>query len=142
METMQTRKLGNSGLEVSALGLGCMGLSFGLGPAVDRGEAVKLIRAAVERGVTFFDTAEAYGPYTNEEVVGEALAPFRDRMVIATKFGFKDASPQIGLDSRPQHIRDVAEASLKRLNTDRIDLTSTGSTRRFRSRTWPARSGT
>jgi aryl-alcohol dehydrogenase-like predicted oxidoreductase len=119
---MQKRKLGNSGLEVSALGLGCMGLSFGLGPAVERGEAVKLIRAAVERGVTFFDTAEAYGPYTNEEVVGEALAPFRDQMVIATKFGFKNGSPQVGLDSRPAHIREVAEASLKRLNTDRIDL--------------------
>ena len=119
---MQKRRLGNSGLEVSALGLGCMGLSFGLGPAVDRGEAVKLIRAAVERGVTFFDTAEAYGPYTNEEVVGEALAPFRDQMVIATKFGFKNGSPQVGLDSRPAHIREVAEASLKRLNTDRIDL--------------------
>jgi len=119
---MQKRRLGNSGLEVSALGLGCMGLSFGLGPAVDRGEAVKLIRAAVERGVTFFDTAEAYGPYTNEEVVGEALAPFRDQMVIATKFGFKNGSPQDGLDSRPAHIREVAEASLKRLNTDRIDL--------------------
>ena len=119
---MQKRKLGNSGLEVSALGLGCMGLSFGLGPAVDRGEAVKLIRAAVERGVTFFDTAEAYGPYTNEEVVGEALAPFRDQMVIATKFGFKNGSPQVGLDSRPAHIREVAEASLKRLSTDRIDL--------------------
>ena len=119
---MQKRRLGNSGLEVSALGLGCMGLSFGLGPAVDRGEAVKLIRAAVERGVTFFDTAEAYGPYTNEEVVGEALAPVRDQMVIATKFGFKNGSPQDGLDSRPAHIREVAEASLKRLNTDRIDL--------------------
>lgn len=119
---MQTRKLGKSGLEVSAIGLGCMGLSFGLGPATDKQDAIKLIRAAVERGVTFFDTAEAYGPYVNEEVVGEALAPMRDQVVIATKFGFKAASPQVGLDSRPQHIRDVAEASLKRLKTDRIDL--------------------
>ena len=119
---MQKRKLGRSGLEVSAIGLGCMGLSFGLGPATDRGEAVKLIRAAFDRGVTFFDTAEAYGPFTNEEVVGEALAPFRDQVVIATKFGFKDASPQNGQDSRPEHIREVAEASLKRLRVDAIGL--------------------
>ncbi|CAN7339286.1 aldo/keto reductase [Phenylobacterium sp. LjRoot225] len=119
---MQKRKLGTSGLEVSAIGLGCMGLSFGLGPATDRQDAIKLIRAAVERGVTFFDTAEAYGPFTNEEVVGEALAPFRQDVVIATKFGFKSASPQVGLDSRPAHIREVAEAALKRLDTDVIDL--------------------
>jgi aryl-alcohol dehydrogenase-like predicted oxidoreductase len=119
---MEKRKLGNSGLEVSALGLGCMGLSFGLGPAMDKQEAIKLLRAAFERGVTFFDSAEAYGPFTNEELLGEALAPFRDEVVIATKFGFKDALPMTGTDSRPEHIRDVAEASLKRLRTDRIDL--------------------
>jgi aryl-alcohol dehydrogenase-like predicted oxidoreductase len=122
---MQKRKLGLSDLEVSALGLGCMGLSFGYGPAVDKREGVKLIRAAVERGVTFFDTAEVYGPFTNEELVGEALAPFRDQVVIATKFGFKldpNTGKQAGLDSRPVHIREVAEASLKRLKTDRIDL--------------------
>jgi aryl-alcohol dehydrogenase-like predicted oxidoreductase len=119
---MQKRKLGKSGLEVSAIGLGCMGLSFGLGPATERQEAIRLIRAAFERGVTFFDTAEVYGPFTNEEIVGEALAPFRKQAVIATKFGFKSASPQSGLDSRPEHIREVAEASLKRLNTDVIDL--------------------
>jgi aryl-alcohol dehydrogenase-like predicted oxidoreductase len=129
---METRKLGKSGLEVSALGLGCMGLSFGLGPAVDKKDGIALIRAAVERGVTFFDTAEVYGPFTNEELVGEALAPFRDRVKIATKFGFKidpstgkqaglDSRPA-GLDSRPEHIREVAEASLKRLKTDAIDL--------------------
>ena len=119
---MQKRKLGASGLEVSAIGLGCMGLSFGYGPATERGAAIGLIRAAVERGVTFFDTAEAYGPFANEEVVGEALAPFRDRVVIATKFGFADANPQLGVDSRPARIRAVAEASLKRLKTDHIDL--------------------
>src|ERR1700737_1043262 len=122
---MQKRKLGKSNLEVSALGLGCMGLSFGYGPAVDKKEGISLIRAAVERGVTFFDTAEIYGPYTNEELVGEALAPFREQVVIATKFGFKiDPGPgkQAGLDSRPQHIKEVAEASLKRLKTDTIDL--------------------
>jgi aryl-alcohol dehydrogenase-like predicted oxidoreductase len=119
---MQKRKLGKTGLEVSAIGFGCMGLSFGLGPATERREAIRLIRAAFERGVTFFDTAEAYGPFTNEEIVGEALAPFRKQAVIATKFGFKSASPQGGLDSRPEHIREVAEASLKRLNTDVIDL--------------------
>lgn len=119
---MQTRELGRSGLRVSALGLGCMGLSFGLGPATDTEDGVKLIRAAVERGVTFFDTAEAYGPFTNEELVGEALAPVREQVVIATKFGFASASPQVGLDSRPAHIREVAEAQLKRLKTDHIDL--------------------
>lgn len=119
---MEKRKLGNSGLEVSALGLGCMGLSFGLGPATDKQEAIKLLRAAFERGVTFFDSAEAYGPYANEELLGEALAPFRDKVVIATKFGFKNAKPLDGTDSRPEHIREVAEASLKRLKTDRIDL--------------------
>lgn len=119
---MQTRELGRSGLTVSALGLGCMGLSFGLGPATDTADAVTLIRAAFERGVTFFDTAEAYGPFTNEEVVGEALAPVREEVVIATKFGFASASPQVGLDSRPAHIREVAEAQLLRLKTDHIDL--------------------
>jgi aryl-alcohol dehydrogenase-like predicted oxidoreductase len=117
---MQKRKLGT--LEVSSLGLGCMGLSFGYGPATDRRDAVALIRAAFERGVTFFDTAEAYGPFTNEEVVGEALEPFRDQVVIATKFGFKDASPSNGLDSRPERIRQVTDEALKRLRTDRIDL--------------------
>jgi aryl-alcohol dehydrogenase-like predicted oxidoreductase len=120
---MQKRKLGKSDLEVSALGLGCMGMSFGYGPAGDKQEMVALIRSAVERGVTFFDTAEVYGPFTNEELVGEALAPFRDQLVIATKFGFKfDGGKQNGLDSRPAHIRAVADASLKRLKTDRIDL--------------------
>ena len=122
---METRKLGTSGLQVSALGLGCMGLSFGYGPAVDKKEGITLIRAAVERGVTFFDTAEVYGPFTNEELVGEALAPFRDGVKIATKFGFKidpSTGKQAGLDSRPEHIREVAEASLKRLKTDVIDL--------------------
>jgi len=121
---MQTRKLGRSNLEVSALGLGCMGMSFGYGPAADRQEMIALIRKAVERGVTFFDTAEAYGPFTNEELVGEALAPLRSRVVIATKFGFKlgPDGQQLGVDSRPQHIREVAEASLKRLRVDSIDL--------------------
>ncbi len=119
---MQTRKLGRSGLEVSALGLGCMGLSFGLGPAIERQAAISLMRSAVEEGVTFFDTAETYGPFTNEEVVGEALAPVRDRVVIATKFGFKDGDSRAGVDSRPERIRVVAEASLKRLRTDHIDL--------------------
>src|SRR5580700_7353825 len=122
---MQKRKLGNSNLEVSALGLGCMGMSFGYGPAGDKQEMISLIRAAVERGITFFDTAEVYGPFTNEILVGEALAPFRADVVIATKFGFKidpDTGKQAGLDSRPQHIKEVAEASLKRLNTDVIDL--------------------
>jgi aryl-alcohol dehydrogenase-like predicted oxidoreductase len=119
---MQKRTLGTSGLEVSALGLGCMGLSFGLGPAIDKQDGIALIRAAVERGVTFFDTAEAYGPFANEELVGEALAPVRDRVVIATKFGFKDGNAQVGMDSRPERIRAVAEAALTRLRTDRIDL--------------------
>jgi aryl-alcohol dehydrogenase-like predicted oxidoreductase len=120
---MQTRTLGTGGLEVSALGFGCMGISFGYGPATSREEGVGIIRAAVDRGVTFFDTAEAYGPFTNEELVGEALGPVRDRVVIATKFGFKfENGKQAGLDSRPAHIREVAEASLKRLKTNRIDL--------------------
>jgi aryl-alcohol dehydrogenase-like predicted oxidoreductase len=120
---MQKRKLGRSGLEVSALGFGCMGLSFGYGPAVDQQEGVKVIRAAVDLGVTFFDTAEVYGPFTNEELVGEALAPVRDRVMIATKFGFQiGEGRQVGLDSRPGHIREVVEASLRRLKTDRIDL--------------------
>jgi aryl-alcohol dehydrogenase-like predicted oxidoreductase len=122
---MQKRKLGKSNLQVSALGLGCMGLSFGYGQAVDKQQGISLIRAAVERGVTFFDTAEVYGPFTNEELVGEALAPFREQVVIATKFGFKidpNTGKQAGLDSSPQHIKEVAEASLKRLKTDVIDL--------------------
>ncbi|MFF2049256.1 aldo/keto reductase [Stenotrophomonas bentonitica] len=119
---MQTRELGRSGLRVSPLGLGCMGLSYGYGPATDRTEAIALLRAAVEQGVTFFDTAEAYGPFLNEELLGEALAPFRDQLVIATKFGFKDGHADAGLDSRPERIRAVAEASLSRLKTDRIDL--------------------
>ncbi|HET9409940.1 MAG TPA: aldo/keto reductase [Candidatus Sulfotelmatobacter sp.] len=120
---MKKRKLGKSNLEVSAIGLGCMGLSFGLGPAVDKQTGIALIRAAVERGVTFFDTAEIYGPFTNEDLLGEALAPFRDQVVIATKFGFKiENGKQAGLDSRPDHIKEVADASLKRLKTDVIDL--------------------
>lgn len=119
---MQTRQLGNSGLQVSALGLGCMGLSYGYGPATARKEAVALLHAAVERGVTFFDTAEAYGPFANEALLGEALAAHRDQLVIATKFGFKDGHADAGLDSRPERIRAVAEASLTRLKTDRIDL--------------------
>src|SRR5260221_3382050 len=121
---MQKRRLGNSNLEVSALGLGCMGLSYGYGPAVDKQAGISLIRSAVERGVTLFDTAEAYGPYINEELVGEALAPFRNRVVIATKFGFKFGpdGKQVGLDSRPEHIREVAEASLQRLQIETIDL--------------------
>jgi aryl-alcohol dehydrogenase-like predicted oxidoreductase len=119
---MQKRTLGNTGLEVSALGLGCMGLSHAYGPATAKADAIKLIRAAVERGVTLFDTAEVYGPFTNEELVGEALAPLRDSVVIATKFGFKAGSVGGGLDSRPEHIREVVEASLRRLRTDRIDL--------------------
>lgn len=117
---MKKRKLGNNGLEVSALGLGCMSMSSGYGPAGNKQEMIELIRAAVERGVTFFDTAEVYGPFTNEELVGEALAPVRDQVVIATKFGFKLDSD--GVDSRPEHIREVAEASLKRLRTETIDL--------------------
>jgi len=119
---MRKREIGSSGLEVSAIGLGCMGLSFGYGPALDKQEGIRLIRAAVERGVTLFDTAEAYGPFINEELVGEALEPFRDEVVIATKFGFEEGVPQKGLNSRPERIRAVAEASLKRLRTDRIDL--------------------
>jgi len=120
---MQKRILGKSGLEVSAIGLGCMGLSFGFGPAVDKQTGITLICAAFERGVTFFDTAEVYGPFTNEELVGEALAEVRDQVMIATKFGFKiENGKQAGLDSRPEHIKEVAEASLKRLRTDRIDL--------------------
>ena len=117
---MQTRRIGN--LEVSAIGLGCMGLSYGYGPATDRKDAIALIRAAHERGVTFFDTAEAYGPGLNEEVVGEALAPVRDKVVIATKFGFRNGVPAEGMDSRPERIREVADAALSRLRTDRIDL--------------------
>lgn len=119
---MQKRTLGNSKLEVSAIGLGCMGLSHGYGPATDKQQALKLIRAAVEQGVTLFDTAEVYGPFTNEELVGDALAPVRDQVVIATKFGFRDADAGKGQDSRPEHVRAVADASLKRLKTDRIDL--------------------
>lgn len=119
---MQKRKLGKSGLEVSALGLGCMGLSFGYGPATEKGAAIQLLRAAFERGVTFFDSAEAYGPFANEELLGEALEPFRSKVVIATKFGFKEAVPTKGLDSRPERIRQVADESLKRLRTDVIDL--------------------
>jgi aryl-alcohol dehydrogenase-like predicted oxidoreductase len=122
---MKKRKLGKSNLEVSAIGLGCMGMSFSYGPPMDMKEGISLIRAAVERGVTFFDTAEVYGPYTNEELVGEALAPLREQVVIATKFGFKidpNTGKQAGLDSRPEHIKDVAEASLKRLKTNVIDL--------------------
>jgi aryl-alcohol dehydrogenase-like predicted oxidoreductase len=121
---MHKRKLGKSNLEVSEIGLGCMGMSFGYGPAHDKQEMISLIRTAVERGITFFDTAEVYGPFTNEELVGEALAPMRERVVIATKFGFKfgPKGEQIGLDSRPEHIKQVAEASLKRLQTDFIDL--------------------
>jgi aryl-alcohol dehydrogenase-like predicted oxidoreductase len=119
---MKSRELGRSGLVVSAMGLGCMGLSFGYGPATEAQAGVQLIRTAFDRGVTFFDTAEAYGPFKNEELLGEALAPFRDQVVVATKFGFKDGIASTGLDSRPEHIRAVCEASLKRLRTDRIDL--------------------
>ncbi len=123
---MQKRKLGNSDLEVSAIGLGCMGMSFSYGPPKDKQEMISLLRAAVERGVTFFDTAEVYGPFTNEELVGEALAPFRGQVVIATKFGFQlkpDASPGwLGLNSRPEHIKEVAEGSLRRLKVEAIDL--------------------
>jgi len=119
---MKKRSLGNSGLEVSALGLGCMGLSFAYGPGVDKQEGIQLLRAAYEAGVTFFDTAEAYGPFANEELLGEALAPFRKEVIIATKFGFKNGIPAQGTDSRPENIRAVAEAALKRLKTDYIDL--------------------
>lgn len=119
---MNKRKLGNQGLEVSALGLGCMGLSFGYGPAIDKNEAIRLIRAAYEKGITLFDTAEVYGPYTNEELLGEAVEPFRKEVVIATKFGFVTGKTTSGLDSSPGNIRSVAEASLKRLRTDVIDI--------------------
>jgi aryl-alcohol dehydrogenase-like predicted oxidoreductase len=119
---VKKRKLGSSNLEVSALGFGCMGLSFGYGPALDRQSAISLIRQAIESGVTFFDSAEAYGPFTNEELLGEALAGVRDQVVIATKFGFKDGDAKAGMDSRPERIRQVADAALKRLRTDRIDL--------------------
>jgi aryl-alcohol dehydrogenase-like predicted oxidoreductase len=120
---MEERRLGKSNLEVSTIGLGCMSMSFGYGPAGEKTEMISVIRAAVERGVTFFDTAEVYGPYTNEELVGEALAPFRRQVVIATKFGWKiENGKQVGLDSRPEHIKEVANASLKRLRTDVIDL--------------------
>src|SRR5438105_13279642 len=122
---MKKRELGKSGLEVSAIGLGCMGMSFGYGPPKDKQEMIELLRAAVECGVTFFDTAEVYGPFTNEELVGEALAPFRDRVVIATKFGFEfdpNTRKQVGLNSRPEHTKQVADAALKRLGTNVIDL--------------------
>ena len=119
---MQKRKLGKSGLEVSAIGLGCMGLSFGYGPAVDKQAGIALIRSAFERGVTFFDTAEAYGPFANEELLGEALSPFRDQVVIATKFGFESGKVEAGLNSKPAHIKEVADAALKRLKTNVIDL--------------------
>src|SRR5262245_26121064 len=123
-EKMEKRVLGKSDLQVSTLGLGCMGLSYGYGPAMDHQSAIKLIRAAFDRGITFFDTAEAYGPFKNEELLGEAVAPFRAQVVIATKFGFTFGAEgkQTGTDSRPEHIRVVADASLKRLQTDRIDL--------------------
>ena len=119
---MQKRKLGKSGLEVSALGLGCMGLSYGYGPATDKQEAIKLIHKAFDLGVTFFDSAEAYGPFINEELLGEAVAPFRNQVVLATKFGFKEGKVDLGMDSTPENIRNVAEAALKRLKTDVIDL--------------------
>src|SRR6266478_280946 len=122
---MKKRKLGKSNLEVSAIGLGCMGMSFSYGPPKDKQEMIALLRAAVEHGITFFDTAEVYGPFTNEELVGEGLAPFREQVVIATKFGFKldpNSGRSVGVDSRPEHIKEVAEASLKRLRTDVIDL--------------------
>jgi aryl-alcohol dehydrogenase-like predicted oxidoreductase len=119
---MQKRNLGKSNLEVSAIGLGCMSMSFGLGPAMDKDEAIKLIRSAFDQGVTFFDTAEAYGPFANEDLLGEALGPIRDQVIIATKFGFKDGLPASGLDSRPERIRKVADESLARLKTDHIDL--------------------
>ena len=119
---MQKRKLGKNGPEVSAIGYGCMGLNFAYGPGVDKASAIAIIRTAFDLGVTFFDTAEAYGPFTNEEIVGEALAPMRDEVVIATKFGFRDGVPSTGVDSRPERIREVADAALKRLRTDRIDI--------------------
>lgn len=136
---MDKRTLGRNGLQVSTLGLGCMGLSYGYGPAVDRYDGIRLLRRAFDSGVTFFDTAEAYGPFANEELLGEALAPVRDQVVIATKFGFKDGDVSLGLDSRPENIRAVAHASLKRLKTDRIDLFySIGSTRTSPWKTSPA----
>ena len=141
---MKKRKLGNRNLEVSAIGLGCMGMSFSYGPAEDKQEMISVIRAAVERGVTFFDTAEVYGPFSNEELVGEALAPFRKRVVIATKFGF-DLDPNFvqglpGLNSRPEHIKGAVEGSLKRLKVDVIDCSiSTGSIRTCQSKTWRER---
>src|SRR5436190_10271005 len=119
---MKKRKLGNSGLEVSAIGLGCMGLSSGYGPETNKEDAIKLIRRAYEIGVTFFDTAEAYGPFKNEELLGEALAPIRDKVVIATKFGFEQGQGALGVNSKPENIRSMTEAALKRLRTDRIDL--------------------
>src|SRR3954463_9093202 len=119
---MKKRSLGSSGLEVSAIGLGCMGLSFGYGPAANKQDAIDLIHAAYDEGVTFFDTAEAYGPFANEELLGEAVEPFRKAVVIATKFGFKEADPRKGVDSRPERIRQVADESLKRLRRDVIDL--------------------
>src|ERR1700748_1819431 len=119
---MEKRKLGNGGLEVSALGLGCMGLTFAYGPATETQEAIKLIRSAFERGITFFDSAEAYGPFANEELLGEALEPFRDEVVIATKFGFKEGKTALGTDSRPENIRSMTEAALRRLRTNVIDL--------------------
>ena len=137
---MEKRTLGNSGLEVSALGFGCMGLNFAYGAAMEKHDAIALLRQAVEAGVTFFDTAEAYGPFTNEELVGEALAPFRGQLATATKFGFKDGNSSAGMDSRPARIRAVAEASLKRLGTDAsICSISTASIRKCRWRTWRAR---
>ena len=141
---MQKRKLGRSNLEVSAIGLGCMGMSYGYGPAADKKEMISLIRTAVERGVTFFDTAEVYGPFANEEMVGEALAPFRKDVKIATKFGFKfENGKNVGLDSRPEHIKQVAEASLKRLRTDVIDLFYQHRVDPdVPSKTWPERSRT
>src|SRR5258706_11885349 len=121
-EIMKKRKLGKSGLEVSALGLGCMGLSYAYTPVMEKKDAIKLLHAAIDEEITFFDTAEAYGPFANEELLGEALAPFRNKIVIATKFGFKEGKPPLGLDSRPENIKAVAEAALKRLKTDYIDL--------------------
>lgn len=140
---MQTRELGNSGLRVSALGLGCMGLSFGYGPATDTGTATALLHAAVAQGVTFFDTAEVYGPFRNEELLGQALAPYRDQVVIATKFGFKDGHADAGLDSRPNaSVRWPRPACSGCRPTASTCSTSTGWTRTCRSKTWPARSRT
>jgi aryl-alcohol dehydrogenase-like predicted oxidoreductase len=142
---MQTRMLGRWNLEVSAIGLGCMGISSGLGPAVDRQQGIAVIRAAVERGVTFFDTAEVYGPFVNEELVGEALAPFRSQVAIATKFGFRfdQDGHQVGLSSHPAHIRQAVDGSLQRLGVDAIACSiSTASTPRWRSRRWRERSPT